>query len=69
MIVSFARLGIHLRVATPKGYPLEDLVLETAKEGLAKEPSNAGAAKNVLEYFNSPEEAVKGADIIVTDTW
>ncbi|KAK9899219.1 ornithine carbamoyltransferase [Cystobasidium minutum MCA 4210] len=69
MIVSFARLGINLRVATPKGYPLDELVMKTAQEGLSKESLNGGAAKSILEYFNSPEEAVKGADIIVTDTW
>ena len=68
MIVSFARLGIHLRVATPKGYPLEDIVMKTAQDGLSKESTN-GSTKDVLQYFNSPEEAVKGADIIVTDTW
>jgi ornithine carbamoyltransferase len=69
MIVSFARLGIKLRVATPKGYPLEEIVMKTAREGLSNESSNGTAASSVLEYFNSPEEAVKGADIIVTDTW
>lgn len=69
MIVSFARLGINLRVATPKGYPLEELVMKTAREGLSNESLNGTATSTVLEYFNSPEEAVKGADIIVTDTW
>lgn len=69
MIVSFARLGINLRVATPKGYPLEEIVMQTAREGLSKENLKGSAAKSVLEYFNSPDEAVKGADIIVTDTW
>lgn len=69
MIVSFARLGINLRVATPKGYPLEEIVMQTAREGLTKENLSGSAAKSVLEYFNSPDEAVKGADIIVTDTW
>jgi len=69
MIVSFARLGIHLRVATPKGYPLEEVVMQTAREGLSSERIGGTATKEVLHYFNSPEEAVKGADIIVTDTW
>lgn len=68
MIVSFARLGINLRVATPSKYPLEELVMKTAEEGLAKEKLS-GATSTVLTYCSSPEEAVKGADIIVTDTW
>ena len=69
MIVSFARLGIHLRVATPKGYPLEEVVMHTAREGLAAESSGGTATKEVLSYFNDPLEAVKGADVLVTDTW
>lgn len=69
MIVSFARLGIHLRVATPKGYPLEEIVLKTAQEGLSNETAGGTATKEVLQHFHTPEEAVKGADIIVTDTW
>lgn len=69
MIVSFARLGIHLRIATPKGYPLEKVVLEAGEKGLSEEKSSGSSASTLLEHFNSPEEAVKGADIIVTDTW
>jgi len=69
MIVSFARLGIKLRVATPKGYPLDELVMRTAQEGLSAESSGGTATSTVLEHFSSPEEAIKGADILVTDTW
>ena len=69
MIVSFARLGIKLRVATPKGYPLDELVMRTAQEGLSAESSGGTATSTLLEHFTSPEEAIKGADILVTDTW
>lgn len=69
MIVSFARLGINLRIATPKAYPLDELVIKTGQEGLSNETSGGTAAKDLLQYFNTPEEAVRGADILVTDTW
>lgn len=69
MIVSFARLGINLRVATPKGYALDEAVIRTAEEGLSAERSGGSATKDVLQYFADPLEAVKGADILVTDTW
>jgi ornithine carbamoyltransferase len=57
-----AKLGLELRIATPKGYePLEDvkeMCEEFAKESGAK-----------LIYTNDPKEAVKGADVVTTDTW
>ena len=69
MIVSFARLGINLRIATPKKYPLDQKVTQTGNEGLSNESSGGSATSSLLQHFNAPEEAVKGADIIVTDTW
>jgi ornithine carbamoyltransferase len=69
MIVSFARLGINLRVATPKGYALDELVMRTAQEGLSAESSGGTATQEVLKYFTDPLEAARGADILVTDTW
>ena len=64
MIVSFGRLGINLNIATPKGYELDQLVMETREKGLAAENG-----KGKLLHVNDPEEAVKNADIVVTDTW
>ncbi|GAA97328.1 uncharacterized protein L969DRAFT_94387 [Mixia osmundae IAM 14324] len=64
MIVSFQRIGIDLNIATPEGYPLDQFVLDTATEGLRKE---SGDGK--LLHTHSPEEAVKDADVLVTDTW
>lgn len=64
MIVSFGRLGINLNIATPKGYELDSLVMETREKGLAEENG-----KGKLLHVNDPEEAVKNADIVVTDTW
>lgn len=64
MIVSFSRLGINLSIATPKGYALEERVINTADEGLKKEH---GSGKRV--HVNNPESACKNADVVVTDTW
>jgi ornithine carbamoyltransferase len=57
-----SKLGLELRIATPKGYePLDDvkeMCEEFAKESGAK-----------LIYTNDPKEAVKDADVVTTDTW
>jgi ornithine carbamoyltransferase len=47
--------GFHLNVACPEGYdPDADVV--AANEGC-------------VSYFRDPNEAVQGADVVVTDTW
>ncbi|NOZ91074.1 MAG: ornithine carbamoyltransferase [Epsilonproteobacteria bacterium] len=57
-----AKLGFELRVATPKGYECDDEVVSTALE-FAKE---SGAN---ITFSHDPKEAVKGADVVTTDTW
>ncbi|KAL1915852.1 uncharacterized protein VTP21DRAFT_6240 [Calcarisporiella thermophila] len=62
MLVTYPKLGIHLSAAFPHGYaPAEDVV------GIAKKEANANGTE--LNFTHIPEEAVKGADVIVTDTW
>jgi len=57
-----SKLGLELRIATPKGYePLEDV-----KE-MCEEFAKVSGAK--LIYTNDPKEAIKGADVVTTDTW
>jgi len=61
-IVTSPKLGCHLRVAAPKGYePLPDVV----DMGIAE------AKRKNVDFFTTvdPQEAVAGADVIVTDTW
>ncbi len=49
------KMGIKIRAACPKGYePSKDILKDTA-----------GSA----EIFNSPADAVKGADVVYTDVW
>ena len=57
-----AKVGMTLSVATPKNYRPNQEVFENALND-AKETD----AK--LEWFEDPIEAVKNADIVVTDTW
>lgn len=59
MCIGARKLGIEMAVATPRGYEIP------AK--IKKEIDASGSG--VLFETNSPEEAVKGANVIVTDTW
>jgi len=53
-----ARFGFTLRIATPEALrPPPDILAWAAAEGA------------VIELTESPEEAVAGADAVVTDTW
>jgi ornithine carbamoyltransferase len=54
-------LGLHVRVASPKGYELPAAVVE-ASHVVAR----AGATVTV---WNDPVAAVRGADAIYTDVW
>jgi ornithine carbamoyltransferase len=57
-----SKLGLELRIATPKGYePLSDV-----KEMCEKFAKKSGAK---LIYTNDPKEAVKNVDVVTTDTW
>ncbi|MFQ5863033.1 MAG: ornithine carbamoyltransferase [Candidatus Brocadiales bacterium] len=55
-----ARLGITFSIASPKGYELDKAFLDEVKT-LVK--------GNSPTISNNPREAVKGADVIYTDTW
>ncbi|RXJ70270.1 ornithine carbamoyltransferase [Halarcobacter ebronensis] len=57
-----SKLGFELRVATPKGYEVDENILKDALN-FAKE----SGAKIIIT--NDPKEAVKGATVITTDTW
>lgn len=57
-----SKLGFELRIATPKGYEVDQNILDDAFE-FAKE----SGAKIIIG--NDPKEAIKGANVITTDTW
>ncbi|MDR3677163.1 MAG: ornithine carbamoyltransferase [Acidobacteriota bacterium] len=58
LIHGAARLGIHLRVATPAGYEPDRSVVADAKRQGAD-----------VTLTHSPVEAVAGADVVYTDVW
>ncbi len=57
-----SKLGFELRIATPKGYEIDDKVLKDAY--MYAKISNAH-----IVITNDPKEAVKGANVVTTDTW
>ncbi|MFH1586625.1 MAG: ornithine carbamoyltransferase [Candidatus Diapherotrites archaeon] len=57
LIIGGAKAGMNVNVATPEGHePLEDAV-------------KVGKMFGKYKHFTDPKEAVKGADIVYTDTW
>lgn len=64
LAIGAAKLGVDVSVATPKGYEIPSAMRQVIQDA-AKTTSNPGS----LTETNVPEEAVKNADILVTDTW
>jgi len=63
LAIGAAKLGIQLAVATPPNYGIPD-----AMRTLISENASANHPLRLTET-NVPQEAVKDADVIVTDTW
>lgn len=62
LLIGAAKLGMNINVATPKGYePLEAVVKIAQSHAL-----QTGAKINLT---NTPQDAVRGANIIYTDVW
>jgi ornithine carbamoyltransferase len=57
-----ARVGAHIRVATPAGYEPDATVVAEAKR-VARE------ARGKIEMLRSPQEAVAGVQAVYTDVW
>ena len=57
-----SKLGFELRIATPKGYEVDETIMKDALE-LCK------ASGGKIVVTNDPNEAAKGATVITTDTW
>ncbi len=62
LLIGCAKVGMHISVATPKGYECD---AESVK--LAKEAAMETGASIVTTY--DPFEAVKDSDVVYTDTW
>jgi ornithine carbamoyltransferase len=62
LIYLAARLGVHLRIATPENYaPDADVVADSRR--VAKE------SKAKIELFTDPREAVEDVQAVYTDSW
>jgi ornithine carbamoyltransferase len=57
-----AKLGWNFTIANPEDYDISPKAIEIAKE-IIKETNS------VLTFVRDPHEAVKGAQVIYTDTW
>ncbi|GAP83719.2 putative ornithine mitochondrial [Rosellinia necatrix] len=64
LAIGCVKLGVDISIATPQGYQVPKDMMAFIK-AQAKTASSPGA---ITEYL-VPEEAVKDANIIVTDTW
>ncbi len=57
-----ARVGAHVRIATPAGYEPDPEIVAEAKRA-------ARETRGKIEILRSPEEAVAGAQAVYTDVW
>lgn len=64
LAIAALKLGVDLSVATPKGYEIPQRMKE-----IVQESGKDARIQGKLTQTNVPEEAVKDADILVTDTW
>lgn len=62
LIEGAAKVGMHISVASPEGYmPNQDIV--------SKAIEDAQLTGSTITILNDPHEAVKDADVVVTDVW
>jgi ornithine carbamoyltransferase len=63
LLVAGARVGAHVRIATPAGgYEPDANIVAAARR-------DAALTQGTIELFRSPEEAVSGAQAVYTDVW
>jgi|UniRef100_A0A7V3REH4 ornithine carbamoyltransferase len=62
LVFACAKLGMHVVVASPKGYEVQKRVFDRGME-IAK------TTKSKIEITNDPQSAAKDADVIYTDVW
>ena len=61
LILCGALLGVEVRIACPKGYEPNPLIINKANQIYKN--------KNLLKILNDPLEAASGANILYTDVW
>lgn len=61
-LVACAMAGMHVSVASPKGYEPDPAIVGRARE-------IAAFTGSTIEVTNSPEQSAEHADVVATDTW
>jgi ornithine carbamoyltransferase len=62
LMIAGARVGAHVRIASPEGYDVDPEILAAARQ-------DAALTQGSIELFRAPEEAVAGAQGVYTDVW
>ncbi len=62
LLYACAKPGMQMAVATPEGYTCASEVVENAK-------ADAKESGGEIIITNDPTEAIRGADVVCTDTW
>jgi len=61
LILCGALLGVEVRVACPKGYEPNSILIEKARKIYKND--------NLLKIMHDPDSAVRGANVLYTDVW
>lgn len=69
LAIGAVKLGVDISVATPKTYDIPPAILKLISHAQSQSTANTTYSPGQILHTNVPEEAVKDADIIVTDTW
>lgn len=71
LAIGAMKLGVNVAVATPKGYEIPASMRKVIEEAAGKGYTPAGKVPTPASFTETsvPEEAVKDADVILTDTW
>ncbi len=62
LMMGASKLGVHIAVATPEGYDVDEEVLQMSRE-------NAEQTGASIQLTRDPREAIEQADVIYTDVW
>ncbi|HEX5422510.1 MAG TPA: ornithine carbamoyltransferase [Candidatus Acidoferrales bacterium] len=62
LMLAGARVGAHIKVATPAGYEPDAAIVAEAKR-------SARETRGKIEVLRSPDDAVAGAQAVYTDVW
>jgi ornithine carbamoyltransferase len=62
LLLAASKVGLNMNIATPPGYEPDFKIIEKARGSCEKSRAH-------VSISNSPQEAVRGANVIYTDVW